>query len=107
LRAHPHGITVNAVAPGAFTRMQDDVVTDEAFRELAKQTMKAELVVPAVILLAHDSASVTGQTFEAFSGRVGRYVSGAVPGFHDPELTVESSRPRRPGAVPPHTPRRR
>lgn len=90
LEGAPHGIVVNAIAPAAFTRMQDEVVTDEAFRAAAQKMMKVELAVPAVVLLAHDSVSVTGQTFETASGRVGRVVTGAVPGFYDAELTVES-----------------
>lgn len=87
-----HNIAVNAIGPAAYTRMQSEVITDPAHREFAQKSMKSELVVPAVVFLAHESAKVSGEIFEAFSGRVGRVITGEVPGFYDPDLTVETLR---------------
>jgi len=54
--------------------------------------MTAELVVPAIVFLAHESAKVNGQIFGAYSGRVGRVITGAVPGYYDANMTVETLR---------------
>jgi NAD(P)-dependent dehydrogenase (short-subunit alcohol dehydrogenase family) len=60
-----YGVRVNAIAPVAFTRMTEDLVTDPA----AAIELAPERVSPLVAWLAGpDSAEVTGRVFE-ISGR--------------------------------------
>ncbi|WIA62588.1 SDR family NAD(P)-dependent oxidoreductase [Stenotrophomonas sp. BIO128-Bstrain] len=92
LEGAPFNIAVNAIAPAAYTRMQAEVITDPVHSEFARKSMTAELVVPAIVFLAHESAKVNGQIFGAYSGRVGRVITGAVPGYYDANMTVETLR---------------
>lgn len=92
LEGAPHNIAVNAIAPAAYTRMQAEVITDPVHSEFARKSMTSELVVPAIVFLAHESAKVNGQIFGAYSGRVGRVITGAVPGYYDANMTVETLR---------------
>lgn len=92
LEGAPHNIAVNAVAPAAYTRIQSEVITDPVHTEYAQKFMRTELVVPAIVFLAHESAKVNGQIFGVYSGRVGRTITGAVPGFYDADMTVETLR---------------
>jgi NAD(P)-dependent dehydrogenase (short-subunit alcohol dehydrogenase family) len=57
-----YGVTVNAIAPGALTRLTGDLeITDEIRRNFAPTW-----VAPVITWLAsHDSADVTGQVIEA------------------------------------------
>ena len=64
-----YGITVNAVAPGALTRMTEDLMMGRAGEE-EKAAMHPRWIAPIVTWLASaESAGVTGRVFEA-SGRV-------------------------------------
>ncbi len=64
-----YGVTVNAVAPGALTRMTEDLGMGRESEE-EKATMHPRWVAPIVTWLASaESAHVTGKVFEA-SGRV-------------------------------------
>ena len=64
-----YGITVNAVAPGALTRMTEDIGMGRASEE-EKAKMHPRWIAPIVTWLASaESAKVTGRVFEA-SGRV-------------------------------------
>ena len=93
-----YGIHVNAIAPGALTRMTGDVLGDDS--ALAKRfgLQGAELearmgpaqVTPAVVYLAHRSCELTGETLSASGGRVGRVFVAATPGIYDDDLTVET-----------------
>ncbi|MEV4604387.1 SDR family NAD(P)-dependent oxidoreductase [Amycolatopsis sp. NPDC049253] len=79
------GITVNAVAPFASTRMTADAATRDAAlvaeglmserRLKAKEDRSApELVAPVVVYLATDAAAdVTGRVFRAGGGKIGVY----------------------------------
>jgi NAD(P)-dependent dehydrogenase (short-subunit alcohol dehydrogenase family) len=62
-----HGITVNAIAPAAYTRMAGDG-TDEAMA----QRMAPELVAPMAAFLAHENCPVTGEIYTAGAGRFAR-----------------------------------
>jgi NAD(P)-dependent dehydrogenase (short-subunit alcohol dehydrogenase family) len=64
-----YGITVNAVAPGALTRMTEDLGMGQA-SEADKEAMHPRWIAPIVTWLASaESSHVTGRVFEA-SGRV-------------------------------------
>ena len=64
-----YGITVNAVAPGALTRMTEDLLMGRANEE-DKAAMHPRWIAPIVTWLAStQSGGVTGRIFEA-SGRV-------------------------------------
>jgi 3-oxoacyl-[acyl-carrier protein] reductase len=70
-----HGITVNAIAPGAATPMTETIRTDERFREkyldripLGRWAEPAE-IAPVFVFFASDaSAYVTGQVLAADGG---------------------------------------
>jgi NAD(P)-dependent dehydrogenase (short-subunit alcohol dehydrogenase family) len=77
------GIRVNAVAPGAVTRMTPDgVVPDPAALDPAR-------VAPVVTYLAHESCAVSGEVYRASGGHVARVFVGVTAGWTDPELTPE------------------
>lgn len=64
-----YGVTVNAVAPAALTRMTEDLGMGQA-SEAEKEQMAPRWIAPVVTWLASaESAGVTGRVFEA-SGRV-------------------------------------
>ncbi len=78
-----YGITVNAVAPGARTRMTENLMgkfggslgapQDAAAKAAGIDPMAPEHVSPLVVWLASDEASeITGQVFESAGGRVER-----------------------------------
>lgn len=72
-----YGITVNAVAPGALTRMTEDLLMGRGSEE-DKAAMHPRWIAPIVTWLASsESAGVTGRVFEA-SGRV----FGIAEGWH-------------------------
>jgi NAD(P)-dependent dehydrogenase (short-subunit alcohol dehydrogenase family) len=64
-----YGVTVNAIAPGALTRMTEDLGMGQASEE-DKEAMSPRWIAPICTWLASaQSADVTGRVFEA-SGRV-------------------------------------
>jgi NAD(P)-dependent dehydrogenase (short-subunit alcohol dehydrogenase family) len=64
-----YGITVNAVAPAALTRMTEDLGMGQGTEE-QRQQMSPKWIAPIVTwLVSEHSAEVTGRVFEA-SGRV-------------------------------------
>ncbi|OLT37728.1 short-chain dehydrogenase [Actinomadura sp. CNU-125] len=87
-----HGIKVNAVAPGAGTRMMD-VAADAlppGTAEYMKEHMPPEMVAPVAAYLAHPACSLTGEVLNAAGGTVSRQVMMTTPGIHDPALTPET-----------------
>ncbi|MDR7084822.1 NAD(P)-dependent dehydrogenase (short-subunit alcohol dehydrogenase family) [Arthrobacter ginsengisoli] len=78
----PYGVTVNAVAPVAHTRMTADLVSDEG----AMQTLAPEHVSPVVVWLSSvRSRSVTGRVFEISGKRFGI----AEPWRHGPGIAPQ------------------
>ena len=64
-----YGVTVNAVAPGALTRLTEDLGMGQASEE-AKERMDPRWIAPLITWLAsRDSGDVTGRVFES-SGAV-------------------------------------
>ncbi len=98
LEGKRYGIAVNAVAPGALTRMTGDVLGDDSpVAQLVglrgddlEQQMGPQQIAPVVAYLAHRSCRLTGETLTASGGRVGRIFVGVTPGFYSDDLTVES-----------------
>jgi NAD(P)-dependent dehydrogenase (short-subunit alcohol dehydrogenase family) len=63
-----YGITVNAVAPGALTRMTEDLSLGQA-SEADRDAMHPRWIAPIVTWLAsRESSGVTGRVFEATGG---------------------------------------
>ena len=64
-----YGVTVNAIAPAALTRMTEDIGMGQASEE-AKETMSPKHIAPVVCWLASPlSSGVTGRVFD-ISGRM-------------------------------------
>jgi NAD(P)-dependent dehydrogenase (short-subunit alcohol dehydrogenase family) len=83
-----YGITVNAVAPGALTRMTEDIGMGRASQE-EQEAMHPRWIAPIVTWLASgESSQVTGRVFEA-SGKILAVAEGwhrgpTVPPIDDP-----------------------
>ena len=83
------GIAVNAIAPGADTRMTRDSEVDPQLMDKLLAQARPELVAPVVAWLAHDDCPLTGEVLSAASGRVGRWLLGETEGVHSPILRME------------------
>jgi NAD(P)-dependent dehydrogenase (short-subunit alcohol dehydrogenase family) len=72
------GITVNAVAPVALTRMTDDLAM---FRGISADELGPQHVAPVVVFLASDlAADVTGQVVGVQGGKIFLYRVETTPG---------------------------
>jgi NAD(P)-dependent dehydrogenase (short-subunit alcohol dehydrogenase family) len=71
-----HGIKVNLIAPGAFTRM--------AGRGETPPGMSPDLVAPMAAFLAHEDCPVTGEIYAAGFGRFARMFIAQTPGYVEP-----------------------
>lgn len=83
------GVKVNAVAPGAYTRMTEADLRDPTLRTFSRTHRGPELVSPAVIVLAHEQCPTTGEIFAVSGGRVARVFLGETRGYTAPEHTAE------------------
>ena len=97
LEGAKYGINVNAIAPGALTRMTGDVLGDGSpasedlgldGEDLVAQ-MGPQQVAPAVVYLCHEFCELTGEVLSAAGGRVGRIFMGATKGIYGDDLTLE------------------
>jgi len=85
------GIKVNAVSPGAFTRMVIGSQEEDCRTFIGtKNHMPAELVSPAVAYLAHESCPVTGECLDVMGGGVRRTYMAWTKGINDRDLTIET-----------------
>lgn len=82
-----HGITANVIAPGAYTRMTQELVTGEMQAALAPA-----LVAPIVGWLAHPDCTASGEIFNCAGGRFSRAVVAVNRGFYSATPTIESIR---------------
>ena len=80
------GITVNAIAPAARTRMTENLLGPLADR------LDPALVSPLVAWLVHEDCTVTGEVFSCGGGRVARVFVAATPGMFDAAPTPEAVR---------------
>ncbi len=78
-----NGITVNAIAPIARTRMTEDIMGE------AGKAMDPELVTPVVIYLSHRSCDRTAHIYSVGAGKVSRVFIGQTAGIEDAGLTPE------------------
>ena len=84
-----YNIKANVLAPGAKTRMTEDLMAAMAGGDI---DMSPEQVSPIVAFLAHEDCPVSGEIYSAAAGRVGRIFIAACVGYFDKELTVEKIR---------------
>jgi NAD(P)-dependent dehydrogenase (short-subunit alcohol dehydrogenase family) len=92
LEGEAHGIKVNAIGPGGWTRMLTGIVTDPVAAAELQKVLRPELCAPAVVWLAHESCTANGQVYQVHGGRAARVVVAEPPGFRDSEMTPESFR---------------
>ncbi|WP_258341396.1 SDR family NAD(P)-dependent oxidoreductase [Saccharopolyspora gregorii] len=87
-----HGITVNAIAPGAGTRMAENSAESLApeVLEYLRTRLLPEHVAPVAAYLVHPSCAVTGEVFNVAGGAVNRMAVVNTAGIHDPALTPET-----------------
>ncbi|GAA3146619.1 SDR family NAD(P)-dependent oxidoreductase [Planomonospora alba] len=86
------GIRVNAIAPGAGTRLMDIAgpALPPGTVEFMHEHMPPELVAPVGAYLVHQDCAITGEVLNAAGGYVSRLVVVNTPGIHEPELTPET-----------------
>ena len=96
-----YGVTVNAIAPTALTRMTEDLGMMEAIGEEGRDAIGPETISPLVVWLgSSQSSSVTGRVFGVFGNKISvaegwAYGPSARPG-HD--LGAGRARRGHPGA---------
>jgi NAD(P)-dependent dehydrogenase (short-subunit alcohol dehydrogenase family) len=81
-----YDIKVNAVAPGAATRMTPDGLV------LDPSALAPGQVAPVVTYLAHEACGASGEVFRASGGHVARVFVGITAGYRNPGLTAEDVR---------------
>lgn len=96
------GITVNAVAPMAITRMNREAFFGGAdvqdtdwqadIRDRKVPMGPPSIVSPTVLWLAHASTTINGEIFSTSSGKVARVAFVVGQGFFDPDHTPEDLR---------------
>jgi NAD(P)-dependent dehydrogenase (short-subunit alcohol dehydrogenase family) len=74
------GINVNSVMPAAFTRMTAQLPDDDGFRTFLETYFPPDKVAPFVVFLAHESTSITGETFSVGADRAARVFLAECPG---------------------------
>ncbi len=84
------GVAVNAISPGAFTRMVDVAARSPEFTDALKRNLAPDLVAPAVAWLCHPDCPENGAIVQAMSGWFSRTNIGDLDGFWDFCPTIES-----------------
>jgi NAD(P)-dependent dehydrogenase (short-subunit alcohol dehydrogenase family) len=97
LEATEHGITVNAVAPMAYTALSAaSKLAPEAWRtgegDAWSRRLDTAFVAPVVAWLAHEECTLNGQVLSAVGGRVARFAMRVTEGFDRDQLTIEDVR---------------
>lgn len=84
------GITVNALAPGAFTAMSAaGNAMDAEQRTWSEKTLSPDFVAPVVAWLVHPETTVTGRMIEAAAGRAATNFIASTRGMWKPRLEVD------------------
>ncbi|MFC5750988.1 SDR family NAD(P)-dependent oxidoreductase [Actinomadura rugatobispora] len=81
-----YGVAVNAIEPGARTRMTEDLLGDLA------GSLSPALVAPLVLWLAADECEATGEVYNVGGGRVARVLVAQTPGLFSRDITPEEIR---------------
>jgi NAD(P)-dependent dehydrogenase (short-subunit alcohol dehydrogenase family) len=76
-----HGITVNCIAPAAFTRMAGPSGVEPPADDPLTTLMAPELVAPMVAFLAHEDCPVSGEVYTAGAGRFARLFIASTEGY--------------------------
>lgn len=85
------GIKVNAISPGAFTRLVSAMLQDDSpLLASAREHMPPELSSPAVALLAHEDCPATGECIDSAGGAVQRTFIGRTKGLLDTAQSIET-----------------
>jgi NAD(P)-dependent dehydrogenase (short-subunit alcohol dehydrogenase family) len=74
------GINANAVMPAAYTRMTAQLPDDDGFRTFLETYFPPEKVAPFVVFLAHETTSISGETFSVGADRAARVFLAECPG---------------------------
>nr|WP_218681039.1 SDR family NAD(P)-dependent oxidoreductase [Rhodococcus qingshengii] len=92
LEGAEHGIKVNAIAPGAGTRMAEAAAggLSPEVLEYMRTSLRAEQVAPVGAYLVHADAAVTGEVFNVAGGAVNRMAIVNTVGIADPDLSIET-----------------
>ena len=86
-----HCIKVNAVSPGAFTRLVAALLQEDSpLLQYSREHMPAELSSPPLAYLCHATCPVTGECIESAGGQVQRSYISRTKGISDIGLTVET-----------------
>jgi len=80
----PHDITINLIAPNAWTRMAQSSDEPGEPRRPAPPHMEPELVAPMVAYLAHERCSAAGEIYVAGAGRFARIFIASTEGYVHP-----------------------
>lgn len=87
----PFGIKVNALSPGAFTRLAASMLEEDSpLLRHARAHMQAELASPALAYLCHEACPVTGECIDSAGGQVQRTYIARTSGISAPEATIET-----------------
>jgi NAD(P)-dependent dehydrogenase (short-subunit alcohol dehydrogenase family) len=78
-----HGITVNCIAPAAYTRLAGR--GDDDTGDPMATSMPPELVAPMAAFLAHEDCPVSGEIYTAGAGRFARIFVASTQGYLHPE----------------------
>ena len=86
-----YGIQVNAISPGAFTRLVTSMLEqDSPLLQHSRENLPPELSSPALAWLCHDQCNVTGECIDSVGGEVQRTFIRRTKGFSDREVTIET-----------------
>lgn len=86
-----HGIKVNAISPGAFTRLVSAMLEEDSpLLAHSRENLPPELSSPPVAFLCHESCPVTGECIDSVGGEVQRTIIARTKGFADRAVTVET-----------------
>lgn len=86
-----HGIKVNAVSPGGYTRLVISTLEEDSpLLAHSKEHLPAHLSSPAVAFLAHESCPVNGECIDSVGGEVQRCYIARTAGFNQGGHTIET-----------------